>query len=259
MMNGTSDTSGRLAGLSAVVTGASRGIGAAIASRFAAEGACLTLGSRSDPGVASARWVPTDVSDPAQADALIAAAVDDHGRIDVLVNNAGVQVEQTIATTTDDELDRILDVNVRGVFNCARAAVRSMAGRGGAIINIGSTAALHADHGMAAYNASKGAVHALTRAIAVDHGPEGIRCNAIAPGWVETEMVQTLFDQADDPEAARAWAASLHPVRRVGSPDDVAALAVWLAGADAAFATGAVFTIDGGLTAQNPISWSTRT
>ena len=247
----------RLSDLSIVVTGASSGIGEAIARRFWEEGAKLTLGSRTEPiGVgAGVRWLATDVSDPAAADALIAAAVEQWGTLDVLVNNAGVQVEKTIADTTDDEFDAVIDVNVRGVFNCARAAVRQIRSQpgGGAIINIGSIAADSADHGMAVYNASKGAVHALTRAIAIDHGRDGIRCNAIAPGWIATRLAAAAFDLADDPTAARDDAVRHHPVGRLGLPEDIANLAVWLASDESTFASGSVFTIDGGLTAQSPI------
>ena len=246
----------RLDGLSIVVTGASSGIGEAIAARFWEEGARLTLGSRSEPTIgAGAQWVPTDVSDPEAADALIAAAVAGHGRIDVLVNNAGVQVEKTILDTTDDDFDLVMNVNVRGVFNCARAAVRAMQGQdsGGSIINIGSISGTSADHSMAVYNASKGAVHALTRSIAIDHGKHGIRCNAIAPGWIATSLADAAFDLSDDPEAAREEAIGKHPVGRLGLPVDVANLAVWLAGNESVFASGSVFTVDGGLTAQSPI------
>ncbi len=246
---------GPLAGLSIVVTGASSGIGEAIARRFAAEGAELTLGSRSEPGIPEARWVQTDVADSAQADALIRAAVDDHGRIDVLVNNAGVQVEKRIVATTDADFDRVFDVNVRGVFYCSRAAVREMVAQGdGSIINIGSTVAQHAEPGLAAYNASKGAVHALTRAIAVDHGPDGVRCNTIAPGWIDTAMAEAAFAEADDSGKARADAERRHSVQRLGRPDEVAALAAWLAGPESGFANGAVFTLDGGLSARSSVS-----
>lgn len=246
----------RLDGLSIVVTGASSGIGEAIAARFWEEGARLTLGSRSEPTIgAGAQWVPTDVSDPEAADALIAAAVSAHGRIDVLVNNAGVQVEKTILDTTDDDFDLVMNVNVRGVFNCARAAVRAMQEQdsGGSIINIGSISGTSADRGMAVYNASKGAVHALTRSIAIDHGKHGIRCNAIAPGWIATSLADAAFELSDDPEAAREEAIGKHPVGRLGLPVDVANLAVWLAGSESVFASGSVFTVDGGLTAQSPI------
>jgi 2-keto-3-deoxy-L-fuconate dehydrogenase len=247
----------RLSDLSIVITGASSGIGEAIARRFWEEGARLTLGSRTEPvGVgAGVRWLQTDVADAAAADALIAASVEHWGKLDVLVNNAGVQVEKTIADTTDAEFNTVMDVNVRGVFNCARAAVRQIQSQpgGGAIINIGSIAGDSADHGMAVYNASKGAVHALTRAIAIDHGRDGIRCNAIAPGWIATKLADAAFDLTDDPAAARDDAVRQHPVGRLGLPEDVANLAVWLASDESLFASGSVFTIDGGLTAQSPI------
>ncbi len=248
---------GRLSDLSIVVTGASSGIGKAIAKRFWEEGARLTLGSRTEPTDTGAgvRWHHTDVSDPAAADQLIAHAVEHWGKLDVLVNNAGVQVEKSIVDTSDDDYDAVMNVNVRGVFNCARAAVRQIQSQpgGGAIINIGSISGESADHGMAVYNASKGAVHALTRAIAIDHGRDGIRCNAIAPGWIATALADAAFDLADDPEAARSEAVGQHPVGRLGLPDDVASLAVWLASDESQFASGSVYTIDGGLTAQSPI------
>lgn len=244
----------RLEDTVAVVTGASSGIGEAIAEQFVAEGAIVTTASRSRPAVAESTWVPTDVADPAQVANLIDTVVAAHGRLDVLVNCAGVQVERTIADTTDAEFDHVMAVNVLGVFNCCREAVRAMRTRGGGtIINIGSTAATHADRGMAVYNASKGAVHALTRSIATDHGGEAIRCNTIAPGWIDTPLTDAAFDQADDPAAARAAAVARHPVGRLGTPDDVAALAVWLASDEAGFATGAEFTLDGGATGASPI------
>jgi 2-keto-3-deoxy-L-fuconate dehydrogenase len=248
---------GRLSDLSIIVTGTSSGIGEAIANRFWEEGARLTIGSRTKPAHVGAgvRWHQTDVSDPKAADALVAHAIEHWGKLDVLVNNAGVQVEKSIADTTDDEYDAVMDVNVRGVFNCSRAAVRQIQSQpgGGAIINIGSISGDSADHGMAVYNASKGAVHAMTRSIAIDHGRDGIRCNAIAPGWIATALADAAFDLADDPTAARHTAVGQHPVGRLGLPDDVANLAVWLASDESGFASGSVFTIDGGLTAQSPI------
>ena len=245
---------GTLDGRSVVVTGASSGIGEAVARRLIAEGALVTIGSRSEPVVAGATWVPTDVADPSAADALIDAAVDANGGLDVLVNNAGVQVVRTLADTTDGEFDHVMDVNVRGVFNCCRAAIRWMSDNGGgSIINVGSVAADAADHSMAVYNASKGAVHSLTRSIAIDHGRDGVRCNAICPGWIATAMAEVAFEQSDDPTAARAGAVDRHPVGRLGSPEDVANLAAWLASDEATFVSGSLFTIDGGLTAQSPI------
>ncbi len=242
----------RLDGLTTIVTGASSGIGEAIARRFVAEGATVFAASRSRSHVAGAGWIETDVASAASCEALIAAA----GTVDVIVNNAGVQVEKSIADTTDADYDLVMDVNVRGVFNCCRAAVRQMQAQesGGAIINIGSVAGNNADHGMAVYNASKGAVHALTRAIATDHGRDGIRCNAISPGWILTALADAAFELADDPAAARAAAERRHPGGRMGTPDDIAGLAVYLASAESGFVSGSCFTIDGGLTAQSPIS-----
>ncbi|WP_420443024.1 SDR family NAD(P)-dependent oxidoreductase [Candidatus Poriferisodalis sp.] len=240
---------------SVVVTGASSGIGEAIARRFVADGWDVLTGSRSEPDLDGAEWLRTDVVDPAHADALVAAAVEQFGSLDVVVNNAGVQVEKTIADTTDEEFDHVIDVNVRGVFNMCRAAVREMAGQpeGGVIINIASIAATHADAGMAVYNASKGAVEALTRAIAVDHGHQGIRCVAVSPGWIATALADAVFDLEADPDAARQAAIGRHPVGRLGTPDDVAEVVAWLAGPAASFISGSVFTVDGGLTAQSPI------
>ena len=163
------------AGAAVVVTGASSGIGRAVAERFLAAGARVVTGSRRDAAIPGARWIRTDVADPAQADVLVAAATDAFGRVDVVVNNAGVQLEKTVVDTTDDEFDYVMGVNVRGVFNVCRAAVHQMAVQrgGGAIINVGSISGRVSDHGMAVYNASKAAVHALTRSIAIDHGADG--------------------------------------------------------------------------------------
>ena len=245
-----------LRGAAVVVTGASSGIGQAVAARFVAAGARVVTGSRSEPPDGVGRWIPTDVADPAQADALIAAAVDAMGRVDVVVNNAGVSVEKTVADTTDDEFDHVMGVNVRGVFNVCRAAVRQMAEQpeGGTIINVGSISGHVSDHGMAVYNASKAAVHGLTRSIAIDHGADGIRCSAVAPGWITTPMADTTFEQAADPAAARTAAVERHPVGRLGHPQDVTGLVLWLASDEASFVSGSIFTIDGGLTAQTPIT-----
>ena len=239
-----------------VVTGASSGIGQAVAERFVAAGARVLTGSRSRPPDGLGRWVRTDVADPAQADALIDAALEAFGRVDVVVNNAGVSVEKTVADTTDDDYENVMGVNVRGVFNVCRAAVRHMTAQpeGGVIVNVGSISGHVSDHGMAVYNASKAAVHGLTRSIAIDHGADGIRCNAVAPGWITTPMADSTFEQATDPRAARGAAVQRHPVGRLGRPQDVAGLVLWLASDEAAFVSGSVFTIDGALTAQTPIA-----
>jgi NAD(P)-dependent dehydrogenase (short-subunit alcohol dehydrogenase family) len=163
-----------------------------------------------------------------------------------------VQVEKTVTDSTDADWDLVIGANCRGVFNCCRSFIPRMT-KGGSIINIGSISGRHADPSMALYNASKSFVHGLTRSIAVDHGPD-IRCNAICPGWINTGMLEAGFDLAANPQAARADALARHPAGRFGQPRDIAAMAVWLASDEAAFATGQMFTVDGGMTAASPVN-----
>ncbi len=241
----------RLKNKSALVTGGRQGIGLGIVQAFIAEGADVTTCGRGPrpkdlPDVCN--WVQADVSDPAQMEALITACP----TLDILVNNAGVQVEKTVADSTDADWDLVIGANCRGVFNCCRAFIPRMA-PGGSIINIGSISGQHADPSMALYNASKAFVHGLTRSIAVDHGP-ALRCNAICPGWINTGMLEAGFDLATNPSAARQDALARHPAGRFGEPSDIAAMAVWLASDEAAFATGQLFTVDGGITAASPIN-----
>lgn len=240
----------QLQGKTAIVTGGRQGIGRAIVDAFLAQGATvLTCGRQEDPPdrPQGAEWVQADVADPVDASRLIASVQS----LDILVNNAGVQVEKTVADSTDNDWDLVVGANCRGVFNCCRAAIAIMPA-GGSIINIGSISGNVADPSMALYNASKAFVHGLTRSIAVDHGP-GIRCNAICPGWIETGMLEAGFDLADDPHAARRDALARHAVRRFGKPQDIASMAVWLASDAASFATGQLFTLDGGMTAASPL------
>ncbi|MEM7344923.1 MAG: glucose 1-dehydrogenase [Chloroflexota bacterium] len=248
---------GKLQNKITIVTGASRGIGWGIAQQFAEEGATVIVASRSEPPKERPEailWHSTDVSSGASVTELIDFTLNQFGRIDVLVNNAGVQLEKTIVDTSDDEWHWLMDVNVTGVFLCCRKAIEVMQKQGGGvIINLGSIAATNVDHSMAIYNASKGFVHSLTRSIAVDHGRDGIRCNAICPGWIMTDLAEQAFDLADDPESARQNAIARHPVGRMGTPADIASMAVWLASDESAFATGQFFTVDGGLTAGSPI------
>lgn len=241
-----------LAGKHVVVTGGRQGIGRAIVERFQSEGARVATcgrGPRPDGLSNKVHWHTVDVADPRSVDAF----ADLTGNIDILVNNAGVQVEKTVTESSDADWDLVIGVNARGVFNCCRAFIPRMPA-GGSIINIGSISGRVADPSMALYNASKAFVHGLTRSIAVDHGPQGIRCNAICPGWIETGMLEAGFDLATNPAAARADAIRRHPVNRFGKPDDIAAMALWLASDAAAFATGQLFTVDGGMTAASPLN-----
>jgi NAD(P)-dependent dehydrogenase (short-subunit alcohol dehydrogenase family) len=237
----------------AVVTGASRGIGAAIAERFATEGLQVVGVSRShhdsDLGIESAR---ADVSNPEEVEQLVDHVVQRHGRLDVLVNNAAIEHEGTVVDTTPEEWDHVMAVNLRSVFLCAKYAIPHMRRSGGVIINVASVDGLWAEPALASYCAAKGGVIALTRAIAIDHGREGIRCMCICPSYVATDMLEQFYDAQHDPAAARADAAGLHPLGRISSPAEVAALAVWLSSDEASFATGHAYVLDGGLTAGRP-------
>jgi len=241
----------RLNGKTAFVTGGGKGIGRSIVESFVNEGATVTTCGRSTALAdlpTTCQYHVLDVSDPIAVNRF----AETFGHIDILVNNAGVQVEKTVAQSTDDDWDLVMGANARGVFNMCRAFIPKME-EGSSIINIGSISGNVADPAMALYNASKAFVHGLTRSIAVDHGP-AIRCNAICPGWIETGMLEAGFATADNPDAAMNDALARHPVRRFGKPADIASAATWLASDEAGFATGQLFTIDGGMTASSPLN-----
>ncbi len=242
------------------MTGGTRGIGRAVAERFAAEGARVVVAGRSKPDppftrngdAAAPIYKRTDVASAADVRALVAFTVDRFGSLDVLVNNAGVEIEKTIEETTEAEWDWLIGINLKGVFLCCKYALEPMRRGGGSIVNIGSIEGFAASPRLGAYCASKGGVHALTLAIAVDHGTDGIRCNAICPGWIKTDMTMAYFEQLPDPEAGERSVTALHPAGRLGRPEDTANLALWLASDESSFATGQLYVLDGGLTARNP-------
>ena len=245
-------------GRATIVTGAATGIGRGIAEHFARAGARVLLADV-DEGAAAvaealagegadAAFQRTDVSSPEDAEALIAAAVDRWGRLDGLVNNAAIQVENTIEDLEPADWDRLMGVNLKGAYLCSKYAIAPMrSGGGGSIVNLASVNGFWVEPGLGAYCASKGGVITLTRSTAADFGRDGIRCNSICPGYIDTGMAGRYLDSLPDPERARAEVASQHAVGRVGQPADIAATARFLISDAGEFVTGAAFVVDGGL------------
>ena len=247
----------RLEGKVALVTGASRGIGAAIARRFAADGARVVNAGILEPAEEQPRieFVRMDVTVAEEVERVLGETVARHGRLDVLVNNAGVEIEASVEHTEADEWDRVMAVNVRGVFLCSKHALPALRESRGVIISMASVNAFWAEPQLAVYSASKAAVLQLTRCMALDHAPDGVRCVAICPGYVRTEMLEHFFDHQPDPAAARALLASKHPLGRICEPDEIASLAAWLASEEATFASGQPFILDGALSAGRVFDW----
>ncbi len=232
-----------------VITGGASGMGAASAQLFRGQGDLVTvvdLQEGSEPG-----GIVGDVSDSAFCDRTIAAVVEQHGRIDVLVNAAGTIHRADASGTSDADWDRVMRVNVNGTFFMSRAAVRHMAPTGvGAIVNFGSIWGGVGAAGVTAYCVSKGAIHQLTRAMALDHADDGIRINAVAPGEVNTPMLAS--QRATPPSQADldAMAEATIPVKRLAEPIEIAEMVLFLASDKASYMTGAIIPVDGGYTAQ---------
>ncbi len=249
----------RLEGKTAFVTGGCGGIGRAICARFAREGAKVIAADLAawDDAPEGVRVVSYDVtSEDAARDGM--ARIDQHwGGLDVLVNAAGIEIEKTIEDTSLEEWRRSFAVNVDGMFLTSKYALPLLRKSDGAsVINFGSYDGFIADPGLAAYCATKGAVHALTKAMACDHGPEGIRVNAVCPGYVDTPMLQSFFEGDGSGrgggtiETLKQAVRDVHPTKTYGTPDDVANLVLWLASDEARYASGQLWVLDGGLSAQ---------
>ena len=254
-----------LTGKTALVTGGRGGIGRAICDRFAREGARVFAadlsadGSLQD-GAAAADFLQLDVTSEDSVTSAFDHVRQQAGCLDILVNAAGIEIEKTIEETSLEEWNRIFAVNVTGTFLVSKHALPllrlSRAVGGASVINFGSYDGFIADPGLAAYCATKGAVHALTRAMACDHGPEGIRVNAICPGYVDTPMLQSFFEgegsggDGGTIDSLQQAVRDVHPMRTYGTPDDMANLVNWLASDEARYAAGQLWVLDGGLSAQ---------
>ena len=253
----------RLAGKVALVTGAGRGIGAAIARAFAGEGAAVLLAELDiEAGVASCGAIErehagarvkahrTDVTDAASVREAVAAAEDAFGPIDVLVNNAGINVFCDPLTMTDDDWRRCFAVDLDGVWNGCRAVLPGMVERGrGSIVNIASTHAFKIIPGCFPYPVAKHGVMGLTRALGIEYAARQVRVNAIAPGYIETQLTHDWWNAQPDAEAARRATLALQPMKRIGQPEEVAMTAVFLASDEAPFINASCITVDGGRSA----------
>jgi NAD(P)-dependent dehydrogenase (short-subunit alcohol dehydrogenase family) len=248
----------QLDGKVAVVTGGGRGIGRGIVDRFVEEGASVAVLQRrtlESPWAQDARvlGISIDLADPAAIAGAVADVVQELGGIDIAVNNAGVMFERSVTDIRAADWQHMVAVNLQAPLFVAQAVAPEMRRRGGgSIINIGSIEGLVANPLHAAYCATKAGVHGMTRALAVDLGVDNIRCNAIAPGWIESDLSEDYLRSHGDPAAARSALEALHPLRRTGRPSDVGDLAVFLASERAGFLTGEVIVLDGGRTALLP-------
>ncbi|MGC6517668.1 MAG: SDR family NAD(P)-dependent oxidoreductase [Candidatus Puniceispirillaceae bacterium] len=252
---------GLLDGKTAFVTGGTGGIGSAIVARFEKEGAKVIAADLHD-NKGAGQFLHYDVTDEAAIKTSFSDLENQWDKLDILVNAAGIEIEETIEHTTLEQWNHIFAVNVTGMFLTSKYALpllRKAAAanpNGAAVINFGSYDGYIADPGLAAYCATKGAVHALTKAMACDHGPEGIRVNAICPGYVDTPMLQSFFEgegsggSGGTIESLKQAVRDVHPMRTYGKPSDIANLVNWLASDEARYTAGQLWVMDGGLSAQ---------
>jgi NAD(P)-dependent dehydrogenase (short-subunit alcohol dehydrogenase family) len=248
-----------LADKAVVITGGGQGIGLGISQSMLEAGASILIAQRSPLSDELANhdrvsWIEADLSQPDSFEVIADTAAQKFEQVDALINNAGFMFEKTLDEMQLEEWDRMLAVNLTApVFLSKQLLPLMRADGGGSIINIGSIEGLASNPEHAAYCASKGGIHALTRAMAVDLGKDNIRVNAIAPGWIRSDLSDDYINLQQDPETAWEGLYKMHPLGRIGEPRDVGKLAVYLASEDSSFITGQVMVIDGGRTSKLPL------
>ncbi|MDE1167853.1 MAG: SDR family oxidoreductase [Pseudomonas sp.] len=242
----------------ALITGAGAGIGEATARLFAREGAKVIVADRNielalnvaESIGSQAFAVQADVAVAAQVQAMVKQSVAHFGGLDILVNNAGFGTLGTVVSLDEDTWDQVIDVNLKGVFLCSKYAIPEIVRRGGgAVVNLASTISVVGIKDRAAYVAAKGGVAALTRAMALDHALQGVRVNSVAPGVIASSYYDKIFENVPDPVAFKQGLEARSPLNKMGEPVDIANMILFLSSNDSSFATGAMFTVDGGYTA----------
>lgn len=238
----------RFAGKTALVTGGRSGIGRACAKALA--NGCARVFTAQRGAEPEFDGIEADFMDPAVPAMIISNIIAKAGSLDILVNNAGLMRKGTVLEMDEADWAATMQVNLTAPYLLTKAALPHLIKTGGSIVNIGSIEGLGSNPRHPAYCASKAGLHGLTRAIAVDHGPEGVRCNAVAPGWIDTNLNVDFIESLGDPAAFREQIGGIHPVGRTGKPEEVGALVAWLCSEEAGFVTGQIWTVDGGRMAQ---------
>ena len=242
-----------------LITGAAKGIGkgcAQVLGKLGARIAVVDLDQVAGPLVAKgieasgghAAFFQADVSRTDDVQKMITRVLEDFGRLDALINNAGYHISKNVENTSEQEWDYIINTNLRSVFLCSKYAIPHLRKTRGTIINMSSMVGLVGQRNAGAYSATKGGIVAMTKGMALDFAKDGIRVNCICPGWVETPLVEDWFSQQADPQAARAYISAVHPLGRIATPEEVGDAALFLCSEESSFITGVALALDGGVT-----------